>query len=91
MFKSLFICKREGPNIKPMVPFLCTRVKGPDKDDHKMLLIMIKYNQETQYYNLILKINNMTMADWYAHADFEVHADMKSHMGGVLTMGKGTI
>ena len=31
----------------------------------------------------------MTMADY--DADFAVHVDMKSHTGGVLTMGKGEI
>ena len=33
----------------------------------------------------------MTMAGWYADANFSVHADMKSHTGGVLTMGEGAI
>ena len=52
---------------------------------------MIKYLQETQYDMLILKINDMIMADWYADGDFTVHTGMKIHMGGVLTMGKGSI
>ena len=33
----------------------------------------------------------MTMAYWYANADFAVHVDIKSHMEGVLTMVKGEI
>jgi len=35
--KSLFLCKRARPDIQPTVAFLCTRVKGPDEDDHKKL------------------------------------------------------
>ena len=31
------------------------------------------------------------MVDWYAYADFAVHADTKSHTGGVLNMSKGAI
>ena len=31
----------------------------------------------------------MIMADWYADHTFAVHADMKSHTGGVFTRGKG--
>ena len=31
----------------------------------------------------------MTIVYWYADSDFTVHADIKSNMGGVLTMGKG--
>ena len=52
---------------------------------------MIRYLQETRDGNLTLKINYITMAEWYTDADFVVHADMKSHTGVVLTMGKGDI
>ena len=38
-----------------------------------------------------MKINDITMSDWYADAAFEVHSDMKSHTGGVLYMDKGAI
>ena len=31
------------------------------------------------------------MAYWYADAAFVVHADMESHTGGVLTIGRGEI
>ena len=33
----------------------------------------------------------MTMVDYYSDVIFAVHADRKSHTGGVLTMGKGSI
>ena len=49
---------------------------------------MIKYIKETQKYKLTLKINYINIADRYAGADFSVHADMKSHSGDVLTIGK---
>ena len=31
--KTLFLCKREITNIQLTLPFLCTRVKGTDKDN----------------------------------------------------------
>ena len=49
------------------------------------------YLQETKDDDLTLHITNMTMSDWYVDADFAVHADMKSHKGSVLTMGKESI
>ena len=55
------------------------------------LLRMIKYIQEKRYDKLTLKINDMNMSYWYADADFAVHANIKIHMVGVLTMGKGAI
>ena len=33
----------------------------------------------------------MTMVDYYSDVIFAVHADRKSHTGGVLTIGKGEI
>ena len=38
-----------------------------------------------------LKINDMTMVDWYDDADFAVHEDTQNHTGGVLNMVKGLI
>ena len=38
---------------------------------------MIYYLQETWDDNLILKINDMTMSDWYSDASFVLHADIK--------------
>ena len=37
------------------------------------------------YRNRLLKVK------WYINAAFMVHADFKSHSGGALTMGKGSI
>ena len=70
------------------MPLLCTIVKVPDEDDWDKLLRMMHYPQETRDYKLTLSIINMNMTDWYAHTDFALHADMKSHTVGVLTMGK---
>ena len=89
--KSLFLCKRERPNIQLIVPLLCTRVKGPDKYTWKILIRMIKYLQEIRDYKLTLKINNTAMLDWYTDADFVVHENINFHMVGVITMGKGAI
>ena len=88
---SLCIRKREIPYIQLTLPFFCNRVKGSYEDDWENLLRMIKYLQEIKADKLILKINDMTMSDWYADAAFAVHADMKIHTGGVLTMDKGAI
>jgi hypothetical protein len=35
--KLLFLCKRARPDIQTAVAFLTTRVRTPDKDDHKKL------------------------------------------------------
>ena len=52
---------------------------------------MIKYIQETWDDNITLKINDITMEDWYVDDYFLVHANMKSHTGSVLTINKAAI
>ena len=49
---------------------------------------MINYIQETQDDNMASKINHITMTYWYDDSSCEVHAYMKRHKGGILTMGK---
>ena len=87
--KSLFLCNTSRPNIQPAVLLFCTIVKRLDEENWRKLLRMIKYLQETLDEKPTLKINDITMIDLYANSAFEVHTDMKIHIGGVLTMGKG--
>ncbi len=89
--KGLFLCKRARPDIQPTIAFLCTRVKEPDVDDWKKLSRLITYLHNTKDDCLTLKIDNLNTAVWFADAAFAVHKDMKSHTGGVMSMGKGAI
>ena len=86
--KLLFLCKRARPDIQTSVAFLCTRVKGPDEDDYKKLSRVMKYLRGTVNMPLTLEANNMHVIKWWVDASFAVHPDMKSHTGGVMTLGK---
>ena len=89
--RALFVAKRARPDIQPTVAFLCTRVQKPTKEDWYKLIRMVKYLQGTQEYCLILRADSLSVVKWYADAAFDVHQDMKSHSGVVMTMGKGAI
>ncbi len=89
--KGLFLSKRARPDILPTIAFLCTRVKEPDVDDWKKLARLITHLNNTKDDVLTLRIENLNTAVWFADAAFAVHKDMKSHTGGVMTMGKGAI
>ena len=45
--------------------------------------------QSTKELFTTLKADDINEVYWYADAVFAVHQDMKSHTGGVMTMGKG--
>jgi hypothetical protein len=90
--KLLFLCKRARPDIQTSVSFLCTRVKKPDVDDYKKLARVMKYLRSTIDMPLTLEADGTTMiVKWHIDASYAVHTDMRSHTGGSMTLGKGTM
>ena len=89
--KGLFVCKRSRDDIQPTIAFLCTRVQEPDQDDWQKLLRLMRHLKATQEVVKTLEATNMGIVQWWADAAFAVHKDMKSHTGGVMTLGKGAV
>jgi hypothetical protein len=56
--KLLFLCKRARPDIQTAIAFLCTRVKGPDNDNYKKLVRVMRYLQGTAKMPLTLEGDN---------------------------------
>jgi hypothetical protein len=89
--KLLFLCKRARPGTQTSVAFLSTRVKGPDVDNYKKSSRVMKYLRGTLEMPLTLEANNMSIIKWWVDTSYAVHPDMKSHTGGTISLGKGTI
>ncbi len=89
--RLLFLAKRARPDIQTPVAFLSTRVKAPDRDDYKKLGRIIKYLRNTPNLCLTLEVDNLTVTKWWVDASFGVHRDMRSHTGGTMTLGKGSV
>ena len=89
--KILFLCKRARPDVQTPVAFLCTRVKSPDLDDMKKLRRVVCYLRDTKELCLTLEADNLQIVKWWVDASFAVHQDMRSHTGGVMSLGKGAI
>ena len=49
----------------------------------------MNYTQETIGLPLIVSIYKYGNIKWYVDAAFVVHKDMRSHTGGLVTMGTG--
>jgi hypothetical protein len=91
--KLLFLCKRARPDIQTAVAFLSTRVKTPDQDDLKKLGRAMRYLRFTQHIPLTLEVDDADTIDprWWVDASFATHHDMRSHTGGIMSLGKGAI
>ena len=70
---------------------LCTRVKEPNKDDWRKLTDVLLYLNGTRNDKLILSADDLRIIKWFIDASFAVHPDFKSHTGGGMTFGKGTV
>ena len=89
--KLLFLCKRARPDIQTPIAFLCTRVIKPDTDDYKKLRRVMGYLRGTKKLCLTLEADDLQVIKWWVDASFAVHQDMRSHTGGTMSMGKGSI
>ena len=87
--KLLFAAKRARPDLQTAIAFLCTRVKSPDTDDWKKLVRVLGYLKDTIFLPLILGSDGTGNMYWYVDASFAVHHNMRSHTGGMLTLGQG--
>ena len=88
--KLLFLSKRARPDLHQGVGFLTTRVRSPDDDDWKKLGRVIKYLRLNKHLPLTLRADDARVMKWWIDASFAVHPDMKSHMGGNGSLGKGS-
>jgi hypothetical protein len=89
--KLLFLCKRARPDIQTPVAFLTTRVTQPDVDDYKKLGRVIKYLRGMPDLALTLEADNTHVVKWWIDSSFGVHRDMRSHTGGTMSLGKGSV
>jgi hypothetical protein len=87
--KALYLVKRARPDASVAIAFLTTRVRAPDVDDWRKLNHLMEYFRSTIDMPLILGANATGVLNWYVDASYAVHANMRGHTGGGLTMGRG--
>ena len=89
--KLLFLAKRSRPDVLTPVSYLTTRVTCPNQADWKKLSRVIQYLRGTQEMFLTLEAENINVVKWWVDGSFAVHGDMRSHTGGTMSMGKGSV
>ncbi len=89
--KLLYLALRSRPDILTAISFLTTRVKGPTEEDDKKLDRVLRYLKGSRGKGIVIKAEDGLVVKAYVDASYGVHADMKSHTGCVITLGKGPI
>jgi hypothetical protein len=89
--KLLYISKRGRIDIQLAVAFLCTRVSCCTETDWTKLKRVLQYLYGTVNDCLTLGADCLTVLKTWVDAAYGVHQDMKSHTGGVISLGRGAI
>jgi len=89
--KLLFVAMRARPDVQVPIAYLSSRVTKADEDDWKKLKRMLQYINGTIDMVMTLSIDDMSIIKTWIDASYAVHADMRSHTGANITMGKGTL
>jgi hypothetical protein len=86
---TLYATKRARPDTCTAIAFLTTIVREPDKDDWTKLVHLMRYIRGTRTMPLILGANGSGILKWWVNASFAVHPNMRGHLGGGLSLGRG--
>jgi hypothetical protein len=76
IMKMLYATKRAHPDTCTSIAFLMMHVHGPDLDDWKKLVHMMKYIRGMHKLPLILSVNGSSILKWWMDASFAVHPNM---------------
>ena len=87
----MYITKRARPDIETAVSYLCTHVSKSTTDDWKKLRRTLGFLQRTIDDIRIIGADSLQNIFTWIDAAYGVHDDMKSHTGGVMSMGTGAV
>ena len=87
----LHVCKRTRPDLEVAISFLTRRVQEPDEDDWKKLRRVVQYCYGTLDEQRTIGATCLKDLFTWIDAAYAVHWDMKSHTGGCMSFGVGTL
>ena len=71
--------------------FLCTRVKEPTQEDWRKLCRVICFLKATKDDKRIIGMDDLWSLRTWIDGSYAVHADMRGHTGGSMSLGWGLI
>ena len=91
VMKLIFLAQRARPDILTAVSFLSRRWGKATAEDKGKLDRVLKYLNSYPDITMLLRCEDELRVYSYVDASFAVHADMKSHTGGIISLGKGAV
>ena len=87
--KLLYVGIRARTDILTTLSYLTTRLSKPNTHDYKKLKRLLEYLNGTMDLPLIIGADGSDTLYTWVDASYATHADMRSHTGGVLSLGTG--
>jgi hypothetical protein len=87
----LYLGLRARPDILTAVSFLSSRVSKSTTEDWDKMIRVLMYLNGCPHMGIVLKGSEGFRVLAYVDASFGVHQDMKSHTGGIITLGSGPV
>ena len=89
--KLLYIMKRARPDIETAVSYLMRRVSKSDEDDWQKLRRCLGFLKKTITDVRVIGAKSLSHLFTWIDASYAVHDNMRSHLGGIMSMGVGVI
>jgi hypothetical protein len=89
--KNLYVSLRGRPDVQLPIVFLCTRVSKSTEQDWCKLKRVLEFLKGALDNRITLGADVITVMQTWVDASYAVHSDMKSHTGGTISFGRGTI
>ena len=89
--KLLFVARRARIDLQLPIAFLCTRVSKSTEEDWEKLRRVLRYTYKTINLPRIIGAENISVLQTWVDAAYAVHNDMRSHTGGIISLGHGVI
>ena len=91
MVLSCLRVKSTGVDLQLAIVFLCTRVSKSTQEDWEKLYRTLKYIHKTIDLPRIVGVKDFSVLQTWVDASYVTHPDMRSHIGGVISLGHGII
>jgi hypothetical protein len=89
--KLLYVAKRCRPDILLAIAFLCTRVSCSSSEDWYKLQRLLQYLHRRIDEYAIIGADSLHSIKTWVDVSYGVHSDLKSHTGGLISLGHGVV
>ena len=87
--KLVYVAIRARMDLLQAVGFLCTRVSKSTVEDEAKLGRLLEYIKDSIDKEYTLRADDLHQMRSWVDASYAVHPDMRSHTGGVISVGRG--